>query len=57
MCEALVQRQLGVEASRGDVVVWDGDPLEIGASQRDFDYMHIIDWRKAAEVVVGSSSR
>jgi nitrous-oxide reductase len=28
-----------------------GQPLEIGASQRDFDYLHIIDWQKAEEVV------
>lgn len=28
-----------------------GQPLEIGASQRDFDYLHIIDWKKAEEVV------
>jgi len=27
-----------------------GEPLEVGASQRDFDYLHIIDWKKAAEV-------
>jgi len=27
-----------------------GDPIEVGASQRDFDYMHIINWKKAAEV-------
>lgn len=25
-------------------------PFEAGVSQRDMDYMHIIDWRKAAEV-------
>ena len=27
-----------------------GQPIEVGASQRDFDYMHIINWKKAAEV-------
>ncbi len=27
-----------------------GKPLETGASQRDFDYLHIIDWKKAAQV-------
>jgi nitrous-oxide reductase len=26
-------------------------PLEVGASQLDFDYLHIINWQKAAEVV------
>jgi nitrous-oxide reductase len=26
-------------------------PLEVGASQLDFDYLHIIDWKKAEEVV------
>ncbi|HVL69051.1 MAG TPA: Sec-dependent nitrous-oxide reductase [Vicinamibacterales bacterium] len=26
-------------------------PLEVGASQMDFDYLHIINWQKAAEVV------
>jgi nitrous-oxide reductase len=28
-----------------------GEPLEIGASQRDFDYLHILDWKKAEQVV------
>ena len=28
-----------------------GQPLEVGASQNDFDMMHIINWRKAEEVV------
>ncbi len=27
-----------------------GDYIETGASQRDFDYLHIINWKKAAEV-------
>jgi nitrous-oxide reductase len=26
-------------------------PIEVGASQLDFDYLHIIDWRKAEQVV------
>ena len=26
-------------------------PLEVGASQLDFDYLHIIDWKKAEQVV------
>jgi nitrous-oxide reductase len=26
------------------------DPIEVGASQKDFDFMHIINWKKAAEV-------
>ena len=26
-------------------------PLEVGASQLDFDYLHIINWKKAEEVV------
>src|SRR5215470_167444 len=25
-------------------------PMEIGASQREMDYLHVIDWKKAAEV-------
>jgi len=37
------------ERSHGGVM--DGEPpLESGASQNDMDYMHVIDWRKAAEV-------
>ena len=28
-----------------------GDPLEIGASQNEFDFLHIINWKKAEEVV------
>jgi nitrous-oxide reductase len=27
-----------------------GEPIEKGASQKDFDFLHIIDWKKAAEV-------
>uniref|UniRef100_A0A7C5LEV6 Nitrous-oxide reductase n=1 Tax=Caldiarchaeum subterraneum TaxID=311458 RepID=A0A7C5LEV6_CALS0 len=26
-------------------------PLEVGASQRDFDYLHVINWKKAEELV------
>lgn len=26
-------------------------PMEIGASQREMDYMHVIDWKKAVEIV------
>ena len=26
-------------------------PIEVGASQLDFDYLHIIDWKKAEQVV------
>jgi nitrous-oxide reductase len=26
-------------------------PIEVGASQQDFDYLHIIDWKKAEQVV------
>ena len=26
-------------------------PFEAGASQRDMDYLHVIDWRKAAELI------
>ncbi len=29
----------------------DGKPLEIGASQRDMDYLTVVNWKKAAEVV------
>jgi nitrous-oxide reductase len=28
-----------------------GDPLEVGASQNDFDYLHVIDWKKAEAAV------
>jgi nitrous-oxide reductase len=28
-----------------------GDPLEAGASQNNFDYLHAINWKKAAEVI------
>jgi nitrous-oxide reductase len=35
----------------------DGEPpIEVGASQNDFDYLHIINWKKAEEVV-GHGSR
>ncbi len=33
-----------------------GKPIEVGASANDFDYMHIINWKKA-EQVVGTKSR
>ncbi len=33
-----------------------GEPLEKGASQRDFDYLHIIDWKKAAEVAAAGKT-
>jgi nitrous-oxide reductase len=33
-----------------------GQPIEVGASQRDFDYLHIIDWQKAEEVVAAGKS-
>jgi nitrous-oxide reductase len=32
-----------------------GEPLEIGASQRDFDYLHILDWKKAEQVIAAGS--
>ena len=28
----------------------DGKPIEVGASKNDFDFLHIIDWKKAASV-------
>jgi nitrous-oxide reductase len=32
--------------------ILDGNPpMEIGASQRDMDYLHVIDWKKAEKVV------
>lgn len=37
------------EMATGRVAEGD-EPIEVGASQRDFDYLHIIDWKKAAEV-------
>ncbi len=30
-------------------------PMEVGASQREMDYMHIIEWKKAAEVAKDAS--
>ncbi|MBF8289592.1 MAG: Nitrous-oxide reductase [Chloroflexi bacterium] len=33
-----------------------GDPIEKGASARDFDYLHIIDWKKAAEVAAAGKT-
>ncbi|MBZ0112010.1 MAG: Sec-dependent nitrous-oxide reductase [Thermoanaerobaculia bacterium] len=36
----------------------DGNPpFEAGASQRDMDYLHIIDWRKAAQLVADGKAR
>jgi nitrous-oxide reductase len=31
----------------------EGNPLEKGASANDFDFLHIIDWKKAEQVVAG----
>ena len=31
-------------------------PLEVGASQHDIDYLHIINWKKAEEVVTAGKS-
>jgi len=37
--------------------VLDGNPpMEIGASQRDMDYLHVINYRKAAEVVAAGKA-
>ncbi len=33
-----------------------GEPLERGASARDFDYLHIIDWKKAEQVVAAGKT-
>lgn len=33
-----------------------GAAIETGASQRDFDYLHIIDWKKAAEVAAAGKA-
>ena len=33
-----------------------GEPLEKGASQRDFDYLHIIDWKKAELVAAAGKT-
>jgi nitrous-oxide reductase len=32
------------------------EPIEKGASARDFDYLHIIDWKKAAEVAAAGKT-
>ena len=32
-------------------------PIEIGASARDMDYLHIINWKKAAELVAAGKAR
>jgi hypothetical protein len=32
-------------------------PFEAGVSQRDTDYLHIFNWKKAAEVVAGRQDR
>ena len=35
----------------------EGKPaIEVGASAKDFDYLHIINWKKAEEVVQGRAS-
>jgi nitrous-oxide reductase len=34
-----------------------GQPLEVGASQNDFDMLHIINWKRAAEVVKAGKAR
>jgi nitrous-oxide reductase len=31
-------------------------PIEVGASQLDFDYLHIIDWKKAEQVVAAGKA-
>jgi len=41
---------------------WGGDgegnpPLESGASQNDMDYLHVINWRKAAEVAAAGKTK
>ncbi len=33
-----------------------GQPLEAGASQNDFDFLHVINWQKAAEVVAAGKA-
>lgn len=33
-----------------------GEPIEKGASQKDFDFLHIIDWKKAAEVAAAGKT-
>ena len=36
----------------------DGNPdsIEVGASQNDFDFLHVIDWKKAEEVVAAGNT-
>lgn len=34
-----------------------GQPLEVGASKNDFDMMHVINWKKAEEVVKAGKTR
>ncbi len=34
-----------------------GQPLEVGASQNDFDMLHIINWKKAEEVVKAGKTK
>ena len=34
----------------------DGKPIEVGASKNDFDFLHIIDWKKAAIVAAGGKA-
>jgi nitrous-oxide reductase len=37
--------------------VMDGkDPIEVGASQKDFDFLHIIDWKKAESVAAAGKT-
>ena len=33
-----------------------GDAIEVGASQKDFDFLHVIDWKKAEEVVAAGQT-
>jgi nitrous-oxide reductase len=33
-----------------------GDPLEVGASQNDYDYLHVIDWKKAEAAVAAGKA-
>ena len=55
------QRRLGVlnsfntEMATGGIV--EGKPpFEAGASQHDMDYLHVINWRKAEELVDGGQA-
>ncbi len=34
-----------------------GDPIEIGASQHDFDFLHCVNWRKAEQVLEAGKFR